>query len=157
MELGNCLTNYIFSEKTCDGIFHCLYGEDEHFELCKYTFPNEATIECIENRLPGINLTIMAIPCDGIIECRDGSDENCEEDKMIVIIAVAVLFLTTICIYLYLAFVRLPIWKSAMFRDFDDGNIDSESNPSDFSGMKGNSLAKLKVFIKKHHSLLLDF
>ena len=94
MNLVIFLTNQIIPEKTCDGIFHCLYGEDEHFELCKDTFPKEATIECIENRLPGINLTIMAVPCDGILECRDGSDENCGEDKMILVIAVAVLFLT---------------------------------------------------------------
>ena len=129
-----------------------MYGEDEHFELCKDTFPKEATIECIENRLPGINLTIMAVPCDGILECRDGSDENCEEDKWILVIAVALLFLTTTCIYLYLVFVRLPIWKSSMFRDFEDGNIASKSKPSECSGMKGNLLAKLKVFIKKHFS-----
>ena len=44
-KLGNFfLTNQIISEKTCDGIFHCLYGEDEQFELCKDTFPKEATI-----------------------------------------------------------------------------------------------------------------
>ena len=136
------------SEYKCDGIFHCLYGEDEEFELCKDTFPKEATIECIENRLPGsIDVTIMAIPCDGILECRDGSDENCEEDKIILVIAVALLFLITMSIYLYLVFVRLPFWKHSVFRDFEDGNIASKSKPSDCSGMKGNSLAKLKVFM----------
>ena len=90
----------------------------------------------------------MAIPCDGILECRDGRDENCEEDKIILVISVALLFLTTICIYLYLVFVRLPIWKNSVFQDFDDGNIDSRL--FDCSGMKGNKLAKFKVIIMKH-------
>ena len=118
------------------------------FDLCKNRFPKEATIECVENRLPGtIDVTIKAIPCNGIVECRDGRDENCEEDKWILAIAVFVLVLTTICIYLYLVFVRLPLWKNSVFRDFDKGNIASESRFFDYCSMKGNKLAKLKVFI----------
>ena len=89
----------------------------------------------------------MATPCDGIVECRDGSDENCGEDKWILVIVTAMLFLTTICIYLYLVCVMLPFWKDSVFRDFDHGNIDSELRPFDCSGMKGNSLAKSKVLI----------
>ena len=127
-----------------------MHGEDELFQLCKDTFPKEATIECIEKRLPGtIDVTIMAIPCDGIVECRDGRDENCEEDKIILVIAVAVLFLTTICIYLYLVFVRFPIWKDSVFWEFHEGSIDSKTQSHDCSELKGNTLAKLKVFIAK--------
>ena len=130
-----------------------MHGEDEKFELCKSTFPKEATIECVERRLPGtIDVTIMAIPCDGIVECRDGSDENCEEDKWTLVIAITVLFLATTCIYFYLVFVRLPLWKDSVFRDFDNGNIELESRPFNCSDMKGNKLAKLKVIITKHIS-----
>ena len=135
-----------------------MYGEDEEFELCKDTFPKEATIECVENRLPGtIDVTIMAIPCDGIIECRDGTDENCEEDKWILIIVTTVLFLTTICIYLYLVIVKLPFWKNSVFLDFKDGNVHSDLRPFDCSDMKGNKLAKFKVIITNiypcHHRI----
>ena len=127
-----------------------MYGEDEEFELCKNTFPEEATFQCIENRLPGtIDVTIMATPCDGIVECRDGSDENCEDDKLILVIVIAVLLLTTICIYLYLVFVRLPHWKNSVFEDFGNGNVDLEPRPFDFSAMKENKLARLKVSITK--------
>ena len=116
------------------------------FEVCKATFPEEATVQCVENRLPGtIDVTIMAIPCDGIVECRDGGDENCDEDKLILVISVGVLFLTTICIYLYLVLVRLPFWKRSVFREFEVDDISSKSKPSDCSAMKGNRLAKLKV------------
>ena len=135
-------------EKTCDGIFHCLYGEDEMLEVCKETYPEEATIECIEHRLPGsIDITIMATPCDGIIECQDGSDENCENDKWILATSIAVLFLATICIYLYMTLVRLPLWKNSVFRDFDAGATDPKSQPTGCSEMKGDTLANFKVCI----------
>ena len=100
----------------------------------------------------------MAIPCNGIVECRDGRDENCENDKLILVISVAALFLTTVLIYLYLVFVRLPLWKNSVFRDFDNGNIALESRHFDCRDMKGNKLAKLKVVItnnisKCHHRI----
>ena len=117
------------------------------FGLCKDTFPKEATIECIEKRGPGtIDIKIMATPCDGIVECRDGSDENCGEDRWILLITTTLLLLATICIYLHIVFIRLPNWKNSVFRDFDVATICSESQPSNFKEMKGNALAKLKVF-----------
>ena len=87
----------------------------------------------------------MATPCDGIVECRDGRDENCDEDKLILVICVALLFVTTISIYLYLVFVRLPSWKKSVFLDFDNEGNDSQSQYQDCSELKGNTLARLKV------------
>ena len=117
------------------------------FEMCKDTFPKEATIKCIENRLPGsIDITIMAIPCDGIIECRDGIDESCEEDKWILATVITALFLITILIYLYLLFIRLPSWNKSILKDFDIDSVNNGLENSSCSEMKGNALATLKVF-----------
>ena len=67
-------------DKTCDGICHCMYCEDESFEgLCEYTFPEAATIKCVEaNRSSDINITILATPCNGVRECLNINDENCQ-------------------------------------------------------------------------------
>ena len=144
------------SDKTCDGIFHCLYGEDEMFEICKDTFPKEATIQCIENRLPGtIDVTIMAIPCNGILECRDRSDEDCEEDKWILATIIASVFLITVCIYFFLIFERLTKWKKSVIKDFHGGIPNHEWSFSRCSEMKGNDLAKLKVCFHSPQRFLL--
>ena len=130
----------------CDGFFHCLYGEDEAFDTCKETFPEEATIECIEDRLPGIDLKVMAVPCNGIVECRNASDElNCEDDKLILVSATSLLFLVTICVNLYLIFVRLPQWKNSMLKDFENYHVNQVIEPSMCTELKGDDLANYKV------------
>ena len=116
------------------------------FELCKDTFPEEATIKCIENRLPGtIDVTIMATPCDGILECRNGIDENCDEDKWVLVTILSILLLTTIFIYLYLICKMLPKWKKTMFRNFDGNSSTQEKKISGCNEMRGNDLARIKV------------
>ena len=44
----------------CDGAIQCLKGEDEDFEICNVTFPNDiATITCEESDRPdGISIHI---------------------------------------------------------------------------------------------------
>ena len=32
----------------CDGAVHCVYGDDEDFGLCRDTFPEGATFECLQ-------------------------------------------------------------------------------------------------------------
>ena len=122
---------------------HCIHGEDESDETCKgrLSFPEEATIECIENRL-GYNITIKAIPCDGVKECRGGSDEECEEDKLIVLGVVVVLFILTNVIYHYLKWCHLPMRDKVIQL--------ATCNPiTDYSHFIGDDLAKLKVRINE--------
>ena len=131
-------------DKICDGIFNCLHGEDETFELCKDTFPEEATIECIEDRLPGIDLKVMAIPCNGIRECRHGSDEECEDDKLILIFVVSGLVTVTMVMYLYLLWIEIPQWRKSFLREVKVNDFDGRNHIACFNS-KGNYLASLKV------------
>ena len=131
---------------------HCLNGEDESFEICETTFPEEATITCIENRQPGFDIWIKAIPCDGIWECKNGSDEvNCEGNMYNLVLIVVLLVIFTNCIYFYLKLKMIPQWKID-FQSKDDDN-DDNWNPDLCQTYMGDKLAKLKVSIvhKSYH------
>ena len=132
--------------KTCDGIVHCIEGEDEADETCKgqLDFPEEATIICYENR-PSLDydITIRAVPCDNITECRDGSDEDsCKGNGLILVgIVVLVLIVVTNGIYHYFKWISLG-WKHATISQ--KSTLD-EWDPKKCHEYKGNDLANLKV------------
>ena len=73
----------IETSKLCDGIVHCIYGEDEgeeaiKLDYCRTKFPQSAIKRCKEkDRLGGYNIWINAIPCNKIQECENvNSDEG---------------------------------------------------------------------------------
>ena len=45
---------------------NCKFAEDENFDLCKSTFPEGATVKCLEAVRPFYKIWIYAVPCDGI-------------------------------------------------------------------------------------------
>ena len=59
----------------CDGIKHCIFGEDEAIETCDSTFPESATVKCVELNRPLDDFWIKAVRCNGIKECKNGEDE----------------------------------------------------------------------------------
>ena len=123
-------------------------GEDEQFNICNSTYPEEATIQCVENRLEGINLTIKAIPCNGIKECRDGEDEdNCEEKQIYFQIIIASLMVITQTVYLFIRIVKKRKWKQNCLDSF---RIRFEDNfkLGECGDLKGDDLANLKVMIE---------
>ena len=138
----------LFTDKKCDGIVHCIEGEDESDETCKdsLAFPEEATIECIENRL-GYDINIKATPCDGVKECRDGSDEQCKEDKLIYYGIVAGLVLLTGTVYNYLKWYKLS-WKDRVISHNSSDDLGSCSN------LMGDELAHLKVNLPSLQTLI---
>ena len=142
-------TNKLFLvDKTCDGIFHCMKGEDEQFNICNKTYPEEATIECVENRLEGFNVTIMAVPCNGIRECRYGEDENhCGENQNVFQIIIASLMVITQTVYLYIRIVKKRKWKQKNLEGF--GKVFQDNYKLGECGdLKGDDLANLKVMIE---------
>ena len=96
-----CKIRPIYLEKLCDGVVHCFYAEDEDFNDCKHknVFPNSATIECVENRPVGYDITILAVPCNGVCECRGCTDEECQWDITIYLWAtLSSLYVVSFCI-----------------------------------------------------------
>ena len=133
-----------FLENMCDGVVHCIEGEDEADETCEglLSFPEEATITCIENRL-GYDITIKATPCDGFKECRNGFDEYyCEENKFVLVAVVAGIVILTCGIYHYLKWYQLG-WKD------ENVPVDSLEEGSYCLRLMGDNLANLKVSICK--------
>ena len=130
-------------DKTCDGICHCLYCEDEEFDdVCFNTFPDAATIKCIEADRPyGINITILAIPCNGIRECRFKNDEDCESKWHISLITMLIFFVLISSGWLHTHFTADKTYQSKESVELiDQRNVTSEKR------LKGDALAKFKVY-----------
>ena len=66
----------IKSTTKCDGVVHCIKGEDEALEECKHLFHQSATLNCIEPYRPANDVWTKAILCDGITECKNEEDEK---------------------------------------------------------------------------------
>ena len=129
--------------KLCDGIVHCIEGEDETFDACQDTFPKEATIKCIENRTIGVDIMIMAIPCDGIYECRNEEDEDCKISGII---------FWSILIFFYVITVVILVLMKFSIKKWKNGHVQSKRevlwNHVKCKAMKGDDLANLKVRTK---------
>ena len=130
------LIEFCLTEKKCDGVVHCINGEDESFETCKDTYPEEATITCIEDRPIGYDILIKAIPCNGIKECRSEEDEECEISDNILLGTMAVTFLVLLLVSILM---RYFIWR---YRSKSNAYPKAQC---DFEIRKGNDLVNLKV------------
>ena len=150
LQLFNNVHCFTCSEKMCDGLFHCIYGEDESLETCRKFYPEEATIECIENRLDGINLTIMATPCNGIRECRNGIDEQCEISVVYFWSIFGGFFLLTVTVILIMKCLTPETKKNATRNEVEHTKYDSK----DCSLLEGNHLAEMKVIFKSKYLFL---
>lgn len=118
---------------------HCIYGEDEEDKLCfeRFSFREDATIECIENR-PGYYFTIMAIPCDGFQDCRNGIDEECKFNNSFFVIGLFCFHIVTFCIWYYLT---LGVKRNVHVKEPTPGE------KGIFKDIEGDDLAELKVNI----------
>ncbi|XP_064113625.1 sortilin-related receptor-like [Macrobrachium nipponense] len=70
--IGMC----VFGELLCDGISHCIHGEDEDPQMCSERKCDVKEFRCRSGQCIG-ELFI----CDGKKDCTDGSDEFCQGIK----------------------------------------------------------------------------
>ena len=132
----------------CDGAIQCIEGDDESFELCKDTFPESATITCLESDRPFYNITIKATPCDGIVECRSGEDENCELNPPgIFYIITACLVSVIFCMWIY----KYRTLMQALVVEKTNNTVVLDSE--ECKKYKGIDLLKLKVDISENYEL----
>ena len=125
--------------KICDGIVHCIFGEDEAWNLCnsKFTFEDTATRECYQSNRGTYDLFIKATPCSG--ECRD---ENCDTDWKILSAFVSFTFAAIIFLC---SFVHFRTTKKYPTIVSDDPEIIDEEIANARQNYKGNVLANIKV------------
>ena len=71
-------------------------GADENFEICQHTFPESATIKCLEKNRTNYPIYILATPCNNIAECENDEDEQCDKSSIVTIIISLVLFIFTL-------------------------------------------------------------
>ena len=134
----------LFADKKCDGIVHCIEGEDEALETCRYLYPEEATIECNDRPKGRYDIRVLAIPCNGIPECWNDMDENCDENAMILFGVILALVIITNIIYHYLKWQCLD-WKNQNIQI--SGLLDDDWILVDCSNIIGDELANMKVII----------
>ena len=146
----------------CDGAVQCIHGDDEDFELCKDSFPEAATITCLEKDRSFYEIWIKATPCDGVVECKDGQDENCELnppgiDYIIMGCLVLVIFSAWIYKYIQLLWIYATRANSdctslihstdepATITDDPEVITSNEWDPDECKKYKGMKLIDLKV------------
>ena len=134
----------LFAGKKCDGIVHCIEGEDEALETCRYLYPEEATIECNDRPKGHYDIRVMAIPCNGIPECLNDMDENCDENIIILFGVILALVIITNIIYHYLKWQCLD-WTHQNIQT--SGILDDDWILVDCSNIMGDELANMKVII----------
>ena len=128
--------------KICDGIVHCIFGEDEDWDLCKSPFPETATVQCKEIDRGSYNITILATPCNGIRECGEKNDEDCEKDWIAIILSLSTTFVLILVLFAVLFYKVTKEFRAIV--PYVAENIDEET-ANTRSALKGDALAKLKV------------
>ena len=135
--------------KKCDGIVHCIFGEDEDWDLCKaeFEFDEAATIECNQLDRGSYNITIKATPCNGIRECSDYNDEDCKEDWITIIISLSTTFVVILVLFAFSHSRVTKKFPSTVPYVPEIDNLDYEETANARSSIKGDVLAKIKVIL----------